>query len=68
MLTAVPYRLQNKWEKISDVPIQWHMVNELVQKKTPLTQRRVFQFKLLYTILATNRMLYIMGHTTISAL
>jgi hypothetical protein len=33
MLTAAPYSLQNKWEKLFDVPIPWHMVYELVQKR-----------------------------------
>lgn len=32
MLTAAPYRLQNNREENFDVPIPWHMVNELVQK------------------------------------
>ena len=28
-MTAVPYKLQNSWEEIFDVPIPWHMVYEL---------------------------------------
>jgi hypothetical protein len=31
-LKAVPYRLQNSWEEIFDVPIPWHMVYELIHK------------------------------------
>ena len=32
MLTAVPYRLQNSWEEICDLPIPWHWVHELIYK------------------------------------
>jgi hypothetical protein len=60
-LTAVPYRLQNSWEEIFDVPIPWHSVYELIRKTTPDSKLRIFQFKLLYKILATNRMLFIWG-------
>ena len=60
-LTAVPYKLQNSWEEIFDVPIPWHMVYELIRKTTPDSKLRIFQFKLLYKIPATNRMLYIWG-------
>ena len=30
MLTTVPYRLQNSWEEIFDVPIPWYRVYELI--------------------------------------
>jgi hypothetical protein len=30
LLTAAPYSLYNSWEEISDVPIPWHMVYELI--------------------------------------
>ena len=29
---AMPYKLQNSWEEIFDVPIPWHMVYELIRK------------------------------------
>ena len=57
--TAVPYKLQNSWEEIFDVPIPWHMVYELIRKTTPDSKLHIFQYKLLYKILATKRMLYI---------
>ena len=61
-LTAVPYKLQNSWEEIFDVPIPWHMVYELISKTTPNAKLHFYKFKLLYKILATNRMLYIWGY------
>jgi hypothetical protein len=64
MLTAAPHRLQNKWEEIFDVPIPWHMVYELVQKKQHLIQDFEF-FNLNYyaKFLPPTE-----SHTTISAL
>ena len=58
-LTAVPYKLQNSWEEIFDVPL--YVVYELTGKTTPDSKLQIFQFKLLYNILATNRMLCIWG-------
>ena len=60
-LTAVPYKLQNSWEEIFDVPIPWHMVYELTRKTTPDSKLWIFKFKLLYKILAANRMLHKWG-------
>ena len=60
-LTAVPYKLQNSWEEIFDVPIPWHMVYELIRKTTADAKLHIFQFKLLYKNLASNSMLYIWG-------
>jgi hypothetical protein len=57
----VPYKLQNSWEEIFDVPIPWHMVYELIRKTTPDSKLLIFQYKLPYKILATIRMLYIWG-------
>jgi hypothetical protein len=34
MWTTVPYRLQNSWEEIFDVPIPWYRVYELKQLKS----------------------------------
>ena len=53
-LTAVPCKLQNSWKEIFDVTIPWHMVYELIRKTTPDAKFHIFQFKLLYKILATN--------------
>ena len=61
MLTSLPYRLQNSWEEIFDVPIAWYRVYELINKTTQDSRLRAFQQKLLYRILATNKMLNIWG-------
>ena len=58
MLTTVPYRLQNSRQEIFDVPIPWY---ELIYKTTQDSRLRAFQLKLLYRILATNKMLNIWG-------
>jgi hypothetical protein len=60
MLTTVPYRLQNSWEEIFNVPIPWYRVYELIHKTTQDSRLRAFQLKLLYRILAT-KMLNIWG-------
>ena len=59
MLTTVPYRLQNSWEEIFDVPIPWYRVYELIYKNMQDSRLCAFQLKLLYRILATNKMLNI---------
>ena len=57
IFTAVPYRLQNSWKEIFDVPIPWHMVYEMIHKTMADSKHRSFLFKLLYNISATNEML-----------
>jgi hypothetical protein len=52
MLTTVPYRLQNSWEEIFDVPIPWDRVYELIDKTMQDSRLCAFQLKLLYRILA----------------
>ena len=61
MLTGVPYRLQNSLEEIFDVPIPWYRVYEWICKTTQDSRLCAFQLKLLYRILATNKMLNIWG-------
>jgi hypothetical protein len=44
-----------------DVPIPWYRVYELIYKTTQDSRLCAFQLKLLYRILATNKMLNIGG-------
>ena len=60
-LTAVPYKLQNSWEEIFDVPNPRHIVYEQTHKTMPDSKLHIFHFKFPYKIIATNRMLYIWG-------
>jgi uncharacterized protein YfaT (DUF1175 family) len=70
MLTAALYRLQNKWDEISDVPIPWDMVYELIQKNKHSIQRLELFNLNDYTKLfqPTEGYKKYMGHTKISAL
>ena len=68
MLSSVPYRLINGWEEMFDVPIPWYRVYELIYKTTQDSRLCALQLKLLYRILATNKMLNIWGIQLIEAL
>ena len=56
--TAVPYRLQNRWEEIFDVPIPWHMVYELVRNKEILDSTEFFDLNYIKFLSSTERYIY----------
>lgn len=61
LLITYPYKTFKKWEDLLDQPIPWERVFRTIYQTSIDARSRLFQIKILYNFLPTNKMLKVWG-------